>query len=254
MPGIEIQLPAVSFTGPQIKRRLVSVALSTILGIGLYMLWTTPELHVGDPQILGNQRLDSAEIRSVLGIQGQPIFTIVPSKLEQRLRLSFPELVSARAEVELPNRVTVEVSERTPAVIWEQGGAYTWIDARGIAFRPHGQADNLIRVQALTAPKSADVASLDPLSPTPFVSPELVAAIQDLANAAPAGTPILYDGRYGLGWADPRGWQVFFGNDAKEMPLRLQVYSAVISSLLAQGIQPSIINVQYPSAPYYRIN
>lgn len=254
MPGVVIQLPAVSFTGPQVKRRLLSVTLSVALGAAIYMLWTAPNLQVGAPAITGNLRLDTAEIRSVLGIQAQPIFTVEPLKLERRLRLSFPELVSASVKVEFPNRVVVEVSERSPVVLWEQGGSYTWIDANGVAFRPHGQADNLIRVQALTAPGNWTAPTADPLSPKPFLSREMISAIKALAGAAPAGAPILFDGRYGLGWADPRGWQAFFGIDSHKMPLRLQVYTAVVQSLVAQGVTPSLINVQFPSAPYYRIN
>ncbi len=58
--------------------------------------------------------------------------------LERQLRLNFPELLKARVTVWLPNRVYVELVERTPAIVWNQDGGYTWIDESGVAFRPRG--------------------------------------------------------------------------------------------------------------------
>jgi hypothetical protein len=138
--------------------------------------------------------------------------------------------------------------------LWQQGDGYTWIDDSGVAFRPRGTVDGLITVQAQNTPPAGVTANADPLSPAAFVSPDLVRAIKDIARQAPQGVPILYDSKYGLGWSDARGWQVYFGSDATNMPLRLQVYGSLVNMLDAKGITPALIDVQYPNAPYYRMN
>jgi hypothetical protein len=252
MPGIEVRLPAIQITGEGIQRRLVSIVLCVLLGTALYMLVTLPEFHAAPAQVTGNERISADEINTVLNSTGQSIFMLTSAELESRLRLNDPDLASAHVSISLPNQVRVSVVERKPVLLWQQGSGYTWIDEQGIAFRPHGTPGNLIPVDALAAPPASNVAQTDPLSPVAYISPDVVKAIQTLAPDVPSGAPLVYDPKYGLGWADSRGWKVFFGSDAKNMPLKLQVYKSLVDSLAQQGIQPTFISVQYPNAPYYR--
>jgi hypothetical protein len=108
-------------------------------------------------------------------------------------------------------------------------------------------------MQALTAERDTTATALA-LAPVPYLSTDLVSSIRMLAAQAPAGTAMLFDSRYGLGWSDARGWQAFFGTGAREMSLRLRVYQSLVSTLQARGIAPAFINVQFPTAPYYRMN
>ena len=252
MPGVEVRMPAISFTRAEIKWRLLSFTLSLLFGVALYLAWTLPEFRVTTTQVLGNQRLSADEINAVLSSAGQPIFTLMPNELGTRLRLNYPELASAKVTLGLPNVVTVNVVERQPVILWQQGSGYTWIDDNGIAFRPRGAAENAIPVTALAAPAPGLPSGNDPLSPIPYVSADMVKAIETLAPSVPQGTTLVYDPQHGLGWADSRGWQVFFGSDAKDMALKLQVYQALVTSLTQQGIHPTFISVQYANAPYYR--
>ncbi len=92
------------------------------------------------------------------------------------------------------------------------------------------------------------------MSPAPYISPDLVKAIQAIAPAVPQGTTVEYDPEYGLGWPDSRGWKVWFGTDVSDMPLKLEVYKSLVDSLTQKRIQPAFISVQYANAPYYRMN
>ncbi len=255
MPGIEVRMPDVRITSVAIKSRLLSGFLSLLLGIALYLAATLPEFHAAAPQVSGNQRISAEEINSVLSSTGQSIFLLTGSDLETRLRLNYPDLESAHVTVGLPNVVTVSVVERKPVLLWQQGNGYTWIDANGVAFRPRGATENVIPVAALASPPAAGTATqIDPLSPVPFISPDLVKAIQTLAPQVPSGAVIEYEPKYGLGWADNRGWKVFFGNSTKDMALKLQVYQSLVDSLTQKGIFPAFISVQYANAPYYRMS
>jgi cell division septal protein FtsQ len=245
---------SVGIPRPRFGWRALSFVIVVLLGSLLYLAYTRPELRVTEVQLAGSQLISQAEMNSVLKVAGQPIFALTPSDLETRLRLNYPEFVSVRVAVSLPNQVSVNVTERQPLIRWEQGGGYTWIAADGIAFRPRGETTGLIPVVAMAAPPTEGLASADPMTPTPFISTEMVQTLKGLAPHAPAGVPILYDKDLGFGWDDPRGWRVHFGTKAGDVALKMRVYESMVASLTQRGIRPALINVMYPSAPYYRMS
>lgn len=246
---------SIDLPRPRLGWRLLSFILAAVFGAALYMVFNSPELRVNEAQLSGNQLLTQAEIDAALDVSGQPVFLLIPSDLETRLRLNHPELVSVRVTVALPNLVSVNVTERQPVIRWEQGGSYTWIAEDGIAFRPRGEMSGLIPVVALSAPPVDGVAtSPDPLAPAPFISAEMVQALKGLAGYVPPGAVILYDAGSGFGWNDPRGWRVHFGTKAGDVELKVRVYESMVASLTQKGIRPAVINVMYPSAPYYRLS
>jgi hypothetical protein len=172
--------------------------------------------------------------------------------LETRLRLNYPELVSVRVDVSLPNLVSVNLTERKPVIRWEQGDGYTWIAEDGVAFKPRGEIAGLISVVAESAPPAGG-SGADPLNPAPFISTEMIQAVKGLAGHVPPGMSILYDARMGFGWNDPRGWRVYFGATGHDVELKMRVYESMVDSLMQRGIRPVLINVTYPTAPYYRM-
>ena len=254
MPGIEVRMPAIQITSAGIRSRLISLFLSILLATCLYLVATMPEFRAAPIEVSGNQRIGADEINAALNTTGEPIFALTSADLQRRLRLNYPELKSAQVSIRLPNIITANVVEREPVLLWQQGNGYTWIDADGVAFRPHGTPGNLIPVAGFAAPPAAVNVQSDPLSPVPYISPDLVKAIQTLAPNVPAGSTMEYDPKYGLGWTDSRGWKVFFGTDVMDMTVKLRVYNALVDSLAQKGIQPTFISVQYANAPYYRIN
>ena len=251
--------------------RLLSFFLVLLFGTGLYLFWTLPEFRVTAAHITGNQRIPTDEINGVLGLSGYPIFLLTHDQIELRMLHNYPELASVEVDISLPNIVTVNVTERQPVIMWQQDGVYTWIDETGTAFRPRGEAPGLIVVQALSAPPALSTpvpASLDsgetdqtavsspendPLTPVPFISEETVKALIALAPHVPPGTPILYDPVTGFSWTDGRGWQAVFGLSGDDTETKALVYQAMVDWLTQHGIRPILINVAYPSAPFYRL-
>jgi hypothetical protein len=224
--------------------------------------------------ITGNQRIPTDEINGVLGLSGYPVFMLTPNQLEARVLHNYPELAAVKASISLPNVVTVNVTERQPIIMWQQDGDYTWIDETGTAFRPRGEAPGLIVVQALSAPpappkpapldsqagestpteQALTSASADQTSGTaPFISEETIKALIALAPYVPPGTPILYDSATGLSWTDGRGWHAVFGLSGDDTETKVRVYQAMVDWLTQRGIRPILINVAYPSAPFYRL-
>lgn len=250
----DAELRGFSVARPNLGKRLPSFLLVALLGAALYFAFNAPLLQVMQAQVTGNQMLPPEEINAVLNISGQPAFLLVPSKLETQLRLTFPEITYARVDVTLPNTVSVSVIERKPVIRWEQGSSFTWVSEDGVAFRPRGEAPGLISVLALSAPPTEGNFSPDSLTPAPFISSSMVQAIKGLANHVPPGAVILYDASFGFGWNDPRGWKVYFGTSASDVELKMRVYESMVNSLSERGIRPALINVTYPTAPYYRMS
>lgn len=244
-PGLE--WPLIDWS----SSRLVSGFLTLVLVATLFFLWNASLFQVSSAEVFGNQRLSVADINAVLGVINEPIFKAVPAVIESNLRLAYPELQSVQVQVRFPNRILVTVAERTPVLAWYQNGSLTWVDAQGFAFQPRGNVPGLVQVTAngvLQVPHDPNLPSYEQR----LLSPSLVRGVLEVAPYAPEGIPLLYDLKYGIGWQDPRGWVVYFGDSAEEMPQKLVVYEALVQHLLQNGVQPSLISLKYLDAPVYR--
>ena len=251
----EFHLHKPKFVMPRVRAnlRFASILISLLLGAAIYLAFSLPYFFVPSATVLGNNHISVEEINTILGVTGQNIFTVQPDELQTRLRLNYPELLSAEVKVYLPNHVYVTLSERVPVIIWQRGEGYTWIDQAGVAFRPRGLQAGLVPVVAVDDPLPGTNISGDVFSPPPYMQPELVDAILALSPLLPAGTTMTFDSVQGLGWKDSRGWQVYFGTSVEDMPLKARVYQSLVDSLMARSIYPAYINVMYPEAPYYRM-
>jgi hypothetical protein len=250
MPDIHLHRPAA----PRLRAswRLGSVFIVLMIGVALYLSLSLPYFRVPSATVLGNNRITREEIESVMGVLGQSIFTVQPDEVEARLRMNYPELLSAQVDVYLPNHVYVTMTEREPVILWQQDEGITWIDATGVAFRPRGLVAGLIPVKGLASPPVGSAPADDPLAPPPFIEKEVVDSIMLLAPLVPADSTMVYDRTFGLGWTDSRGWKSFFGISVEDMPLKVRVYQSLVDSLVSRGVTPTFISVMYPDAPFYR--
>ena len=246
----DVRAPAISI--PQLGPRWISGLLTLLLAFLLYTFWTASFFTVKFAEVTGNQRLGTDEINAMLGMLNQPIFRAVPADLESNLRTVFPDLESVQVHVGFPNHIRVDVVERTPLLSWYQDGLQTWIDANGIAFTPRGDQPGLVAVASNGTPtgvtNNPDLAPYDQA----FIPPQMVQALTLLAPYVPPGMPMIFDPQYGMGWQDPRGWTVYFGQNTTDMPTKTIVYQSIVDTLTRQGIQPSLINVEYLNAPFYK--
>jgi hypothetical protein len=245
-----VHAPALNL--PQLGPRWVSAGLTLLLGILLYTMWTANTFMVSAAEVSGNQRLQAADVSAALGLVGQPIFNAIPAQIEKNLRTAFPDLQNVSVQVGFPNHIRVAVVERTPILAWSQDGNTTWIDASGVAFTPRGNVQGLIPIAADGNPPQALADPTQSVFDQPFITPDMVQAIMTLSPQVPAGMPMVYDPKYGMGWQDPRGWSVFFGQSTQDIPMKQKVYQAILDTITRQGIQPTLISVEYLDAPFYK--
>jgi hypothetical protein len=246
-----VRTPGITLPHIELNSRWISAALTLALLVVLYMLWTSSTFTVIGAELTGNQRLSTNDINMVTQMVGKPIFQAFPVQIESALRAAYPDLSSVRVRVAFPNRIIIDVVERTPVLAWYQNGAMAWIDPNGVAFPARGTVDGLINVVANGTPPQVVSETAEAYEQS-YVQPQMVQGFQELYPFVPAGTPMVYDPQYGIGWQDPRGWQIFFGVTMDNLPLKVQAYQAIMDMLSLKGVQPTLISVAYLDAPFYK--
>ena len=259
-PRANIRTPGITL--PALGPRLASAILIAGMVFALLTMWNSTIFQVSGAKVTGNLRLTEADINLSLLNIGEPIFSTVPEMVKQDLLRLYPEIDTISVKISLPNQILVHITERTPIIVWQyQDGTSDWVDAQGFKFPVRGQVDNLVTITAFGDPpllavediESADPANLPTNAATPvFLQPLMIKAITELIAIAPQGASISYDPSYGLGWSDPRNWKVYFGENTENISTKLMIYQAIIDKLTLEGIQPSLISVEYLDAPFYR--
>jgi cell division protein FtsQ len=243
-----LSLPTLDFSNPRWISGLTTLVLAAIL----VLFWTMSTFTVLTAEVSGNQYIESSAISSKTGIIGEPIFKAVPEQIEVNLHTAYPGLAEVSVTAGLPNRIIVRVVERTPVIAWFQNNAVTWIDADGMAFVPHGEAPGLVQVSATGAPRNVEVDPELPFYEQRFINPSAVQALIDLAPHVPEGMLLIYDPEYGIGWQDPRGWVVQFGQSTQDLQMKLTIYQTLVERFINQGIQPTLVSMEYLDAPFYK--
>lgn len=257
-----IRTPGITI--PALGPRLISAILIGIMVFLLITLSNSPTFKVSSAQVTGNVRLSETDINAFLPYVGKPIFSAMPDVIKNELVMRFPDIETITVKVSLPNKVNVQITERTPIFIWQrQDGTAEWVDAQGYKFPIRGEIENLVTINAYGEPplnQAEPVFSTDPVNPLiaeslvqpEFIEPSMIKAITELIALAPQGASISYDPSYGLGWNDPRNWKVYFGENTENITEKLLVYQAIVDKLTLEGIQPTMISVEYLEAPFYR--
>ncbi len=270
--GAEMILPAL----PNIRPgwRLLSGFLVILMGSILYFVYTTPQLKVPAPTIMGLKRLSASDVQAVLNLTNMPVFMVNTSQATAALAKSFPELTDISVQIVLPAKVVVSVRERQPAIAWTYNGQTSWIDKEGYIFSQKGSAGSMLSIESDQAPpllKSKDLPTANTTSasflffntsskPTPKttstskqIDPVILSALTNLSKQMPKKTVLAYTSKDGFGWKDPHGWHVFIGSSLDNLDAKLLVYKGIIAQLNKDGIQPSMISVEHIDAPYYRL-
>ena len=82
---------------------------------------------------------------------------------------------------------------------------------------------------------------------------EFVLGVLSLIEYVPEGGYLQYDPQYGLGWQDPQGWLVYFGQDITNIEVKLAEYQSIVAELQQKGLYPALISLEYLHAPFYRL-
>ncbi len=261
-PGSEVRLPPL----PQFHFtwRLLSGLIAVGMLVLLFMMGTSTAFAVDQVNLSGGVRVPVEEISQKLDIQGESIISVVPSDIENQILEAFPDIKAAEVKVRMPTDIDIVIQERIPALLWLNNEEVVyWIDQDGFAFTVRGEATLPIRVYANSEPPhplgwvapelQMEATKTENQENLPLVDPAFVATVQKLNSIKPAESPMLYDAKNGLGWVDPHGWQVYFGDDDANIDMKLLEYTKIVETILERNLQPVLISMEFLHAPYYRL-
>lgn len=267
--GVETRLPSlprVHFSWQWISGFMVVVTLTAVI-----LALTLDAFKITQVQVEGPQRVQAADILTVVQKNTKSIFTLDRQKVLDEIGLAFPELTDTVLKVDMSGAILITAAERTPVLAWDAGETLYWFDAEGVVMTPRGDVGPLMMVSSdssvpLTKPvtgihSAVDFANLvlarkvDPLTPADVINnlnPVVMKAAIDLNALLPSGASLVYDPISGIGWQDPRGWKVFFGLDLSNIAFKQVEYQTIVDALTAKGITPTVISVAHVDYPYFR--
>lgn len=138
MPSRARIATALSRAGKRALPGLIAVAAVAAVGgagwLGYYWLTTSERFAIEAVDVRGAQRIDAGRVRELSQIDhGDNVFLVDPSAAARAIEAD-PWVASAGVERQLPDRIVIEIEERTPHAIVELGGLYL-ADAGGHVFK-----------------------------------------------------------------------------------------------------------------------
>jgi cell division septal protein FtsQ len=229
--------------GAAISGRAISGLIVCALSIVLVLMFTTSAFYVDSASIAGARYLDERDVFAASGIQGSHVLAIDPVAVSQQIT---GLRAVAAAEVTVgwpPTLIRIRITEREPAVIWNQAGEPMWVDIHGnVLMSPREERADLLQIDA----ENIEVA----LHPNETLQSGVVDGARQLRELIPNTNRLRYHQDYGLGFTDPAGWDAWFGSGL-DMRLKILIYRTLVEDLNAKGIRPSLISVISPDSPFY---
>lgn len=267
--GVETRLPSIPIV--KFSWQWVSGLLTVVCLVSALMATNMDSFKVNNIELQGLQRVTLADLQPIIQSNAQSVFTLDRGKVLDSLAIAFPELKDIQLRVHLPNSVTITAQERLPILAWKTGKNVVWVDAEGLIMPVRGEAGNLVIVKANGKPfisnTPAAVTSLTDIAeavlepktdePSPkdslqYLDPRVMNAAVQLSALMPQGSSLVYDPISGMGWRDPGGWRVYFGNELSDIEFKKIEYQAIIDELAKLGIKPTMVSVENVDSPYFR--
>ena len=256
--------------------RLLSLALVAGLSYLLLTAFRSPDYLISSVRISGLQRLSEEEVLAQLDLAGKHIFTVQPEEIKTIVAAAFPEFRDIHVGISLPARVSISVTERQPMFTWESRDTLMWVDTEGYLIPARGTASQMLTIKADSLPvyqldedlkeegitkviqdksiKKPGISDFYFFAQVKHLDSNLLAGVLQLNAWMPEEPYLLYQKQRGLGWEDVRGWDVFVGAKLENINDKMVMYETIVRGLEDQGIDPSVVSVEFLHAPYYRVD
>ncbi len=223
------------------RPKLLALAATILLGALVLAFFNFDLFYIFEPDVVGLQNLPKEEVIRASGVTGYNVFFVDAGSVERALS-RLPEIKSVKVIPGLPNLLSIQITEREPAVVWQRGADKYWVDSDGIAFRPHG-----------TIPDLATIRDLDQaaVKPGQKINTKALVAYGAVRTALP-DAPRLFEwsAARGLAFTDERGWKIYLG-DENGMTGKVVKFRALVQQLVEQKEQVKFIDLG-KGDPYYQ--
>lgn len=243
--GLTGTLRALPRPAVQLNRRVTMIAAVLLAVMGAALFVALGDLfYVTRVSIVGNTRTPAQEIAQISEIGGKHILWVNTADAAERITNGIPSIKTARIDCQLPGKCVIKVQEREPRVVWQFGGAVTWVADDGLAFAARVTKGDDLKLVSVEAPQGPA------LLPGKEANPRIVAAVLAVSRALPKVRHYKYTTEHGLEFESAQGFPVYLGL-GDNMADRAMLWQAVDDELAQQGITPRFVDLRFPSAPYF---
>jgi len=236
------QMPTLALPKFQLGWRIASFALAALCSAVMGYMLLAPAFFVGDINLAGNAYVDAQEISAAANAHDMNILWLDPVQMIARLQ-AVPGISSAKVFVDWPPSVAIEVVEKQPQLLWQQGSVGMWVDGSGDVFPARAEVAGLLPIIVDDA-----VAPLEAGKSPPMAA---IAGALQLRSLRPNIELLHYETARGLSYQDGRNWRGYFGTGT-DMQVKLAIYETLVENLQQRSIRPRVISVENPQLPYYR--
>lgn len=229
-----------------INWRIFSGLMVVVLTIVILLFFSVDVFYVHSLSIAGLKYLSKEEIFRWANIADTHLFWVDADRVREAIMQS-PAVADVQVSINWPpDMVRVVVTEREPALIWDQANIPVWVDVDGrVLMTPPEDRPDLLRVVV----ENVD----EVITPTTRIPEEVISGALQLRELLPETLTerniLRYHPTYGLGFKDAGGWDAWFGSGL-DMPVKIAVYKAIVA---AHKDSPTLreINVSDPDAAVY---
>jgi cell division protein FtsQ len=241
------------------------LAFAILLGSAwvVYDFASSDRFQVQSVRVDGNVLLSHADVESIASVRGADVFWVDPRDVESRL-VAQPVVQRAQVVPTLPGTVEVRIIERKPAAFWEIGGKIYLVDREGVVLKSlDGESSEGPRAcagepcdphLAVSLPLVVQVDGPAPIAGDRVDLKTLVASARLAALLPPIGVqPLGFEWSHDKGLEVPtqNGWRVRF-DGAADLQSQVAALQTIHEHLTQTGQSAEIIDVRFPSRPYFR--
>ena len=232
------ELPSVQHgaRGLQINWRIFSGLMVVCLIIVLGLLFTVDAFYVHRIEVAGLRYLKQSEIYTLTDIANTHIFWVDAEQVRRNI-MQAPTVADAEVVVGWPpDIVRITVTEREPALVWEQAGVPVWVDVNGrVLMLPQEDREDLVHVMVEGVNEIVEASTRIP--------PEVINGALQLRELLPDAGALRYHPQKGLGFVDTAGWEAWFGSGT-DIGVKILVHKRTVTEY---GNLPSLREIDVSS-------
>jgi cell division protein FtsQ len=150
-------LQSLPFTQAEVQRALTYAVLGVVVLVGLLIAnwFGVPQMayqqfghmtakagfKVTDIQLEGTKRLDQLKVYDIVLEEQNPAILLVDLEGIRGELLKYGWIKDVRVSRQLPDRLIIQVTERKPVAVWNNGGSYRLLDDEGKVLDKISQAE-----------------------------------------------------------------------------------------------------------------
>lgn len=140
---------------PRPRVLLLALAALALVGGGIWVLYGSSWLRVEQVTVSGTRVLTPRQVEAAAAVPlGSPLAAVDTDAIEDRLRRKLTRIDSVDVVRSWPHGIGLEVTEREPVLLVEQGGKYIEVDAKGVRFATVATAPRDVPLLRLDADRS----------------------------------------------------------------------------------------------------